>query len=786
MKNSQDPNTTNAHDFRQRESISAWVLLRMGALLLVLGGLFLTFSLFALSQRFNAFDEAQYKQDLRRVALVISKDRDSFTAFLEDYANWNDSYSFIQNRNQEYVDSNFTTESMNIVGLNSALILDLSGAVILSRNRTQNNPLTNVDADLQKRLLAGIDLELLKSQKNAQVELLWINGVPLLRGVCATSNSSRSAVSNGFLVFAKELDKKFLMNISELTAVNFTLRPLNVSDAGSDTDRPVNGRWQLREALVGLNAQLIVAGETRLKSQRNVSTLLLISNAILLVGLTLFGIYQILNRRVLRRITEFSVLADQRRQSSAQHLRWPLRGRDELDNLALSLNEMLDELQSRHNELEHLSSHDSLTAMGNRRLLKRRLFEHQLSTACVQTTYLLLLNVDGFSLINDGVGHHAGDLVLCEIAQRLLAQLQHTDTAARLSADEFAVMCDLSNLDAAKAFVKKLQMSLAAPFTVENRNLILSVSVGIAIVRADLSVDENIRNADLAMFEAKRTGKGRYAVFNDNLLNQVARRNHLEQILRLALDNRELEVWFQPIVTPHDGAVVSMEALSRWKHDGNFIPPDEFIAIAENCGLINQLGYNVLDSACAALALLRVTYPELSASVNVSALQFVDGSLVNTINEILSSHNLPASALHLELTESAVANYEQDIFPVMQTLVGQGIHFYLDDFGTGYSSLDRLRELPFNTLKIDRSFVTPLRNGDDVMVRNIIRMSQDLGMNVVAEGVETEEELRHLLLLGCTQIQGYLFAKPMPLSSLLNWFAEHNDSLQYPRKKVGL
>jgi diguanylate cyclase (GGDEF)-like protein len=771
MNSSQNPNGNKISYFLRRESIGSKVLLSMTALLLVLGGLFIGVSLLILQQRFDAFDTEQYQEDLSRVALVIEKDRDAFTAFLVDYSSFDDTYAFIQTRDSSYVQSNFTFESMTTLGINAALLLDLTGEVIVGLNRAPDNRLTPIDIKLQHQLLSGINLETAKNSQNALVDLLWINEKPFLRGVSAINNSTRNAIPNGFMIFAKELNDTFLDQIRELTSVKFSLA--QTQDDALDSAKLDKGLWRLTKKLPKMNTQIIVEGETKLKSQRRVSFTLLISNTILIVLLTLLGIYKILSQRILQRITEFSLLADKRRTGTNGHMRWTVRGADELDNLAFSLNEMLDEIQSRHDELEHLSNHDPLTAIGNRRLLKTRIAELQESSLSALPSYLLSFGVDGFNLVNDGMGHHAGDLVLRVIAERISTLSQRDDTNVRLGGDEFAILMRREKLENVMEVANNLLLSLAHPISVEGKNLVISISIGIAFVNQNLSVNEVIRNADLAMQEAKRLGKGRCSVFNEGLLNQASRRNHLEQALRLALTHHAIEVWFQPIITPENGAVVSMEALARWKHEGDFIAPDEFIEIAENCGLITQLGNIILNLSCAALAMLRKDYPSLSCSVNVSALQFEQGNLIDDINLALRTHNLPASALHLELTESAVAHYEINIAPKMYALVGQGVHFHLDDFGTGYSSLDRLQNLPFDTLKIDRSFVIPLRIGNDIMARNIIRMGQDLGMNVIGEGIETKEELDCLLQLGCKQIQGYYFARPMPLESLRVWLEQH-------------
>lgn len=291
-----------------------------------------------------------------------------------------------------------------------------------------------------------------------------------------------------------------------------------------------------------------------------------------------------------------------------------------------------------------------------------------------------------------------------------------------------------------------------------------------------MDADSLLRNADLAMYEAKSQGKGRTHIFSKDLLEAAARGLYLEQGLRRALSEDLIEVWYQPVVNVQTHSVTGMEALPRWSFEDNLIPPHEFIHIAERSGLISRVGRAILNKACANLATLRLKHPNLTCSVNVSVRQFIDTNLSEDVSAALQLHKLPTDALYIELTESMLADHAIDIAPTMKTLVAKGICFHLDDFGIGYSSLDRLRSLPFDALKIDRSFVLQLRNGDDVMVRNIIRLSQELGMKVIGEGIENDKECRRLLELGCEHMQGFLFANPMPLDQLYLWLDKYKNS----------
>lgn len=756
-----------------RQSIAKWTLLRLGILLLLVGSGFFLVSSLLLAQRFDAFEAEQYRQELARVRAVVEQDSQALSATISDYAAWDASYKFIHSRDPVYLEENFTLESMTNLRVDGVVIFDLANQALASLTLT-SGAVAPLAPSLLSQLAGFAEQVGPLGPKDRSVRVLWQGETAILVVLASVTDPNSTQPSNGRLLMFRYLDGSYLKRIAELTAVTFRLLPVAGNDAGSAVKIEQQGdHWLASQLLADLGMRISVSGPGRLTAERRVTNLVLAANALLLVMLSLLGIYAILNRRVLRRLADFSSFADLRRDHTDVEVRWPVAGRDELDNLATSLNELMDEVEHQHSDLRHLADHDSLTGLGNRRLLMERLqaMQSQCRRQPGLSGVLLLIDLDSFKLINDGLGHAAGDWVLQQVATRIGGLIRGYDTAVRLGGDEFALL--LRDIDAAQAliFAQRMELALEVPVSFDGRLLTVSASTGIARVQAELTPEEVLRNADLAMYEAKRLGKMRVAVFDSSLLEVTSRRLRLEQALRGALDDVALEVWFQPIIDHLGGRVAGMEALVRWPVAGRYIPPDEFIGIAESTGMITKLGAFVLDRACAALQSLRGEYPNLSCNVNLSVRQFVDTDLLRDVHACLRTYDLPPSALHLELTESMVAEHEADILPTMQALVASGLHFHLDDFGTGYSSLDRLRALPIDTLKIDRSFVTPLREGDDVMARNIINLGHELGLAIIAEGVETEEECARLLALGCTQMQGYLFAKPMPFTRLCDWLS---------------
>jgi len=446
----------------------------------------------------------------------------------------------------------------------------------------------------------------------------------------------------------------------------------------------------------------------------------------------------------------------------------------EIDRIAQRLLALEQDASTHQRKLDYVANHDPLTGLGNRRYLGERLAQalNHLRLHPDIPISLLLLDLDGFKLINDGLGHAAGDAALCEVAKRLRALMRPDDALARLGSDEFAVVLFDQRAGNADAFFASVSQALAQPLNLDRRTVKLGVSAGIAEGVTGMTAHDWQRHADLALVAGKREGRNRLCVFRDSLRAEAARALRLEQALRLAIANDDLDVWFQPVVDGRDGHVLGMEALCRWTFDGEAIAPLEFIPLAESTGQIADLGRAVLRRSCQTLAGLRARHPGLRCSINLSVGQFADGRVEADLLQAVSDAGLPLSMLRLEITESLVANDASGVLPAMHRLVEAGAEFCLDDFGTGFSALGRLRQLPIRALKIDRSFVTPLRDGDEVLVRSIAGLCRDLDLDCVAEGVEQEEERRRLCDIGCHAMQGFLLAKPMPARELSAWL-EH-------------
>ncbi len=435
--------------------------------------------------------------------------------------------------------------------------------------------------------------------------------------------------------------------------------------------------------------------------------------------------------------------------------------------------------------IERMANYDRLTGLPNRRLLEDTLARYQQRADRTGSPLaVLLIDLDRFKTINDTLGHHGGDLLLREVAGRIERNTPTAPTGphlvARFGGDEFVVAFesvpdDTWPCDAAEQLVDKLQ----SPFLVADYELFPGGSVGVAVSTPNEAWSDVLRRADAALYEAKRRGGGCMARSTTALIAAEERRLHLESMLRRALQRDELSVVFQPLVQADGGAIVACEALLRWTLGGEAVSPAEFIPIAEQTGDILRIGRFVLDRACQQLADWRKAgLPEIRMSVNISARQLQAEGLVTAVIEALDTHSIPAHQLELELTESVLVDASDITQRAIARLAELGVYLALDDFGTGYSALSYLNRFPFHALKIDRSFVIAAPKGgqDAKLVGAIASLGRRLALRVVAEGVETAEHADLLRSLGCDELQGYHFGRPMDAAAFATLLTREADT----------
>lgn len=422
-------------------------------------------------------------------------------------------------------------------------------------------------------------------------------------------------------------------------------------------------------------------------------------------------------------------------------------------------------------QLWHRSLHDPLTGLANRTLLLDYLGQSlERAQRAERSVALLYLNLDRFKVVNDSLGHDVGDRLLMGVADRLLGCLRRDDVAARLGSDEFVLIIeDTSTLKDLTNVAERVEEALSMPFELENHSVVTTASMGLAIsTTGQVEPEPLLRAAHLALQEAKQRGRGRYEVFSSELWASAHKRLELELELRKAIEEGQLEVFYQPLVELSSGGVVDMEALVRWNHPTRgLVPPIDFIPLAEETGLIVPLGRWVLEQACRQTKEWQEripTDPPLMVSVNLSGRQLQHSGLIDDVIDVLRESRLAPEHLRLEITESVLMVDLRATITKLGRLRELGVTLAIDDFGTGYSSLEYLKRFPVETIKIDKSFVDGLGESanDSVIIQSLISLAHALEMTVVAEGVEKSMQLDELRALGCDRFQGYLFARPMP------------------------
>ncbi|MGB6406680.1 MAG: DUF4084 domain-containing protein [Planococcus donghaensis] len=463
----------------------------------------------------------------------------------------------------------------------------------------------------------------------------------------------------------------------------------------------------------------------------------------------------------------FTIVDNQRLLSNYNQLTSVLEHK--IEQRTVEVTSSNNQLKETVHQMKHMAYHDVLSGLPN-----RRLFLEKLEASIVEAKHkshklaVVFIDLDRFKNINDTFGHEFGDLLLQAFSQRILDNLRSIDTLSRQGGDEFTLLLNAIKEEKDIApIIHKLQKALEKPLIIKNQELYISMSIGISVYPKDGdTTDELLKNADNAMYSAKEKGRNNYQFFSKNMAFVAARKTALEGDLNRAVINKEFTLHYQPQILAKTGEIIGMEALIRWqKNDGSIVSPGEFIPLAEETRLILPIGEWVLYTACQQAKKWHDDgNSHLKLAVNLSSLQFMHDDLITTIQKVLKTTGFNASSLELEITESVVLDDAEKAIARMQTLREIGVQIAIDDFGTGYSSLSYLKRFPLNNLKIAQPFVQDMATNprDKSLVEAMIFIAHSLDMSVIAEGVETEEQLALLQDLGCDEIQGFLFSKPLP------------------------
>ncbi len=752
---------------------------------------------------FQELEDRRAREDVDRVVRAIKSGFYDFHNKSVDWANWDDTYQFMQDRNPGYLQSNMDPVSFATMGVNYLCLVDVHGRLVHAtevpskkQNKRANLPAKELINRLHSEgiLKAGIDA------KSGVHGVIQEKGVPLLVSVREIHKSGGLGPSRGHLIFCRAIDDSFTSQISSTTQQN-----VKIALGGSESQSGIALSHVSPDRIEGLAFVEGLSSHTKLEVEvflgRRESALGLAAakaamvSFVLICALGILLLVVLLEKRVLGKIdlitTQLKPLSELEHSSG---IRVSVPGSDEFGQLAKTINNLLisldddaselraseEELRSyndlleakvdeRTKKLEHLALHDKLTGLPNRALFINRL-EFAVGQCKREPSGLatLFIDLDNFKLVNDTMGHDMGDSMLRTVSERLIATVRPGDTVSRLGGDEFTILLtQVSDLQEVTQIVERILVSLQEPIALQGRDVQVGGSIGVSFSHSgEIDPVTMLKQADTAMYRAKAEGKNAYRVFDEYMQDLALARLRLETGLKSALRNNEVSVVYQPLISLATGETVGAEALARWNHPVNGqIPPSEFIPVAEDTGEIITIGYWILEEACRQTKeWIDSGYPpDFQISVNVSGRQLQRADVVQRVNEILDRTKLPAKNLKLEITESTLMEDREEVIEKMKMLKELGLQLALDDFGTGYSSLSTLRLFPIDTLKIDRAFISRLgeEEGATAIVEAISAMAKSMKIDVTGEGVETDAQREIIKNLGCNTGQGYFYDKPL-------------------------
>ncbi len=750
-----------------------------------------------------------------------------------DWGTWDAAYNFVHGTNPNFVGKEMTDSTLGTLNLDFMGFFNRQGDAVLTKqydehlgqgipadpdiiNYLQNHPVTTNDRP-DYRIKGLIRLP---------------QGLMLAASCPIMPNIRQNGDVAGNLIVGRYLDQTEINSLAADLRVNLAVTPVDSPGARTDlellsldaptmvkvTDQDIITGYALLADIEGQPAGLLSVDVPREISKiGNNGIKYVVRYSLIAFLLSILVVMLFLDRRILKRLAGMSKELGLIGSTAHQRLKSD-RTKDEIALVSDAINIMLDkeqqlyeELREAHDELEnkvlqrtaalnlananlqeeirkreeiqdkitHLAYHDYLTDLPNR-LLFAELLGHAMtmSNRLGKVLAVLYLDLDGFKNINDTMGHYAGDRLLKEVSDRLVNRVRSSDTIARLGGDEFIIMIEnLSDVDGISVLAHKILKAFEEPFLLQNQACHVTPSIGIAVYPTDgEDADTLIKNADIAMYQAKEKGKNQFAFCTSNMKAHVVENMRLSNYLYRAIEKNELEVYYQPQVNCQTREIIGVEALLRWHHPSEgMISPGVFIPIAEQTGLISSIGEWVLRQACAQnRTWQKAGLPRLRVAVNVSVKQLHYASFVKTVDSILLETGMNPECLEIEITESAIMKDHHSVSAVLSALKQMGVKIAIDDFGTEYSSLNYIKTMPVDRIKIAMPFIHGIgvSDKDEAIVKAIIVLTQSLNLNVIAEGVETHDQLKFLNQWMCSEIQGYIYYRPMPAAEMERLLSE--------------
>ena len=720
-------------------------------------------------------------EDVLRTQNTILKQIDNLHNTAYDWAVWDDTYKFITDKNEQYTEANLVSKVFVNLNLNLMIYVNATGTIVYESSfditEQKFKPVSSAINEflIQSTIIKNIDPNFnIKGIINLPEGPMIIATSPILK-----SNEEGPVLGN--FIIGSYLDEAYIKDLADQLKLQLSISPYAKSidenmNLGLDTVIFHNISNNVIEALFVLNdingqpvSQLTLQKDRAIYQSGKSGVNAVLAYIWLLSGLCILILSIYMRQTILLKLRYISseVSSIGKDKDFSRRLK-PQVYNDEFGIVSDKINGMLDSLQKADEGIKYNANHDPLSGLPNRRLLTE-IMAHAISQASRRERMMavVFLDLDDFKMINDTKGHEFGDHILKKVALRLSLSLRESDIISRIGGDEFIILLEnIEDIGNAKNAAMKIQNGFKDVFTSGDNEVFLTCSMGISIYPTDgLDSGTLIKNADIALYKAKELGKNQFAFCSASMKSTVIENMHLSNMLHRALERNELELWYQPQFSSQSKKIIGLEALIRWNNpELGMIPPIKFIPIAEQNGLIIPIGEWVLKTACAQnLMWQQAGYPKIVMAVNLSIKQFQNHNLVETVKNVLIETGLDAKYLELEITESIAMKEKSHIIEALDKFAAMGISLAVDDFGTEYSSLNHLKNLPINRIKIALPFIQEISKNekDEAIIVSIINLAKNLGMNVIAEGVETESQFNFLVANSCDAIQGYYFYKPL-------------------------
>lgn len=812
------------------------VLLVVGLVWLIFLAVTYTGSHLFLLHSFLKLEKDRVERDLSRIDEVLDQLNFTLYTYAADWAHWDEAYRFLQNKNPSFVKNNFTIPAFLNSTINFISYWNNKHKLMAEKViDIENEKLITLPKNFKKYLRPGSMLfSIIQSKKDFRGYILLPKGVMMI-AVCTVTNGKRTQQGIGTAIFGRFLSKKLLQKMQNIIRLDIKLLlPKDIKNkqeaqyfkvmANNKTGHFLNilddNHLEAFTLIRDLNKHpiaMIKMSTSRLIVQTGVKAIRYYLFAFIFLGI-LFSLLMLwlLRLLIILKLENLAKTVTEVAKENTLSRRISIKGKDELSALALQINVMLDIIQFAQEKLElkvfertkelqqmnvklyqeiierksvekeltihkehlvRLAHYDHLTSLPNRVFFNdilNKAIRHAESTN--QKLAILFIDLDRFKNINDSLGHSMGDLVLKEIAARFLAVLTPNDVLARLGGDEFIILLnDILNLEYAKSIAEKILLTCLKPIYINKFEFFITTSIGISIYKEDgNSLEELQKNADIAMYKAKREGGGVYCFYTKELNTQMNVNIKLESALRKAIQLNEFTIYYQPKVDLKTGMIQGVEALLRFENEElGSVNPETFIPIAEETGLIISIGEWTLRTACAtAYSWQKAGYLPITIAVNLSAKQFQQENITQLIASILQETKLQPQYLELEITETAIMDNAEKAITRLKEIANMGIKIVIDDFGTGYTSINYLKQFPVSILKIDQTFIKGLpTNPNDIAITSaVISLGHNLGLKIVAEGVETKAQLQFLIEHECDYAQGYYLSHPLPPEKIILQF----------------